>query len=118
MGIATAAKQILFDGQEIAVGGGVESVSLVQNDKMNMFRAKDPWLVEHVPGIYYPMLATAEVVAERYGISREAQDEYAFSSQQRTAAAQEAGRFDDEIVALPTTKIVVTRRPRKPRLNR
>lgn len=107
MGIATAAKQILFDGQEIAVGGGVESVSLVQNDKMNMFRAKDPWLVEHVPGIYYPMLATAEVVAERYGISREAQDEYAFSSQQRTAAAQEAGRFDDEIVALPTTKIVV-----------
>ncbi|MBM6592323.1 acetyl-CoA C-acyltransferase [Brevibacterium sp. RIT 803] len=107
MGIATAAKQILFDGQEIAVGGGVESVSLVQNDKMNMYRAQDPWLVEHVPGIYYPMLATAEVVAERYGISREAQDEYSLSSQQRTAAAQEAGRFDDEIVPLPSTKIVV-----------
>lgn len=106
MGIATAAKQILFDGQEIAIGG-VESVSLVQNDKMNMYRAQDPWLVENVPGTYYPMLATAEVVAERYGVSREAQDEYSLSSQQRTAAAQEAGRFDDEIVPLPTTKIVV-----------
>ena len=107
MGIATAAKQILFDDQEIVVGGGVESVSLVQNDKMNTFRAKDPWLEENVPGIYYPMLATAEVVAERYGISREAQDEYSLSSQQRTAAAQEAGRFDAEIVPLPTTKVVV-----------
>ncbi|RBP61898.1 acetyl-CoA C-acetyltransferase [Brevibacterium sanguinis] len=107
MAIATAAKQIVLDGQEIVVGGGVESVSLVQNDKMNTYRAKDPWLVENVPGIYYPMLATAEVVAERYGVSREAQDEYALSSQQRTAAAQEAGRFDDEIVPLPATKIVV-----------
>ncbi|MGO1291015.1 MAG: acetyl-CoA C-acyltransferase [Brevibacterium linens] len=107
MGITTAAKQVLFDGQEIAVGGGVESVSLVQNDKMNTFRAKDPWLEERIPGIYYPMLATAEVVAERYGVSREAQDEYSLSSQQRTAAAQEAGRFDDEIVPLPTTKVVV-----------
>ena len=107
MAIATAAKQILVDGQEIAVGGGVESVSLVQNDKMNTFRAKDPWLEEKVPGLYYPMLATAEVVAERYGVSREAQDEYSLSSQQRTAAAQEAGRFDAEIVALPTTKVVV-----------
>src|SRR5699024_1094902 len=74
---------------------------------MNTFRAKDPWLEERVPGIYYPMLAAAEVDAERYDVSRQAQDEYALSSQQRTAAAQEAGRFDDEIVPLPTTKVVV-----------
>src|SRR5699024_6806754 len=107
MAIATAAKQVLFDGQEIVVGGGVESVSLVQNDKMNTFRAKDPWLEEHVPGIYYPMLATAEVVAERYDVGRQVQDEYSLTSQQRTAAAQEAGRFDEEIVPLPTTKVVV-----------
>lgn len=98
MAIATAAKQIIVDGQRIAVGGGVESVSLVQNEHMNTYRAKDPWLEENVPGIYYPMLATAEVVAERYGVSREDQDAYSLESQRRTAAAQEAGRFDDEIV--------------------
>src|SRR5699024_8092743 len=107
MAIATAAKQVLFDGQEIVVGGGVESVSLVPNVKTSTSRAKDPWLEERVPGIYHPMLATAEVVDERYDVSRQAQDEYALSSQQRTAAAQEAGRFDDEIVPLPTTKVVV-----------
>ena len=107
MAIATAAKQIVHDGMRVAVGGGVESISLVQNDKMNTFRAKDPWLVENLPELYLPMLHTAEVVAERYGVSREAQDEYALSSQQRTAAAQEAGRFDQEIVPLTTTKIVV-----------
>lgn len=107
MAIATAAKQIIHDGMPIAVGGGVESISLVQNDKQNTFRAKDPWLVENAPGLYLPMLHTAEIVAERYGVSREAQDEYALSSQQRTAAAQEAGRFDDEIVPLESTKIVV-----------
>ena len=88
-------------------GGGAESISLVQNDKANNFRAKDPWLVENLPELYLPMLHTAEVVAERYGVSREAQDEYALSSQQRTAAAQEAGRFDQEIVPLTSTKIVV-----------
>jgi acetyl-CoA C-acetyltransferase len=107
MAIATAAKQIVHDGMKVAVGGGVESISLVQNDKQNTFRAKDPWLEENVPGLYLPMLHTAEIVAERYGVSREAQDEYSLESQRRTAAAQEAGRFDAEIVPLTTTKIVV-----------
>lgn len=107
MAIATAAKEIVDDGMEIAVGGGVESISLVQNDHANNYRAQDPWLVANVGDIYMPMLQTAEIVAERYGVSRERQDELALISQQRTAAAQEAGRFDDEIVPLRTTKLVV-----------
>ncbi|WP_349828381.1 acetyl-CoA C-acyltransferase [Brevibacterium litoralis] len=107
MAVSIAAKEILVDGMDIAVGGGAESISLVQNDKAkSTFRAKDPWLDQNLPGIYYPMLGTAEVVAERYGISREAQDEYALTSQQRTAAAQEAGKFDDEIVPFESTKLV------------
>lgn len=105
MAIATAAKQVIVDGQQIAVGGGVESISLVQNEHMNTYRAQDPWLVEHVPATYMSMLETAEVVAQRYGISREAQDEYALESQRRTAAAQEAGALDDEIVPLPSTML-------------
>ena len=107
MAIATAAKQIVDDGMEIAIGGGVESISLVQNDHANNYRAQDPWLVSNVGDIYMPMLQTAEIVAERYGVSRERQDELALISQQRTAAAQEAGRFDDEIVPLRTIKLVV-----------
>ncbi|SER32714.1 acetyl-CoA C-acyltransferase [Arthrobacter sp. OV608] len=107
MAIATAAKQIVVDGMQIAVGGGVESISLVQNDKQNFYRAHDEWLSEHVPGIYLPMLHTAEIVAERYGVSREAQDAFALMSQERTAAAQASGRFDEEIVPFTTTKIVV-----------
>ncbi|MGW0701126.1 acetyl-CoA C-acyltransferase [Streptomyces sp. NPDC002867] len=107
MAIATAAKQIVSDGMQVAVGGGVESISLVQNDHMNTHRMADPWLVEHKPSIYMPMLQTAEIVAERYGVSRERQDEFALVSQQRTAAAQEAGRFDREIVALPSVKKVL-----------
>ncbi len=107
MAIATAAKEIVDDGMEIAIGGGVESISLVQNDHSNSYRAQDPWLVANVGDIYMPMLQTAEIVAERYGVSRERQDELALISQQRTAAAQEAGRFDDEIVPLRTTKLVV-----------
>ncbi|MFF3617141.1 acetyl-CoA C-acyltransferase [Streptomyces sp. NPDC002580] len=107
MAVATAAKQIVTDGMQVAVGGGVESISLVQNDHMNTHRMTDPWLVEHKPGIYMPMLQTAEIVAERYGVSRERQDEFALVSQQRTAAAQEAGRFDREIVALTSTKKVL-----------
>lgn len=106
MAISIAAKQILVDGMRIAVGGGVESVSLVQNDKMNSYKAKDPWIVEHRPDLYYSMLQTAEVVAKRYNVSREAQDEYSYQSQMRTAAAQEAGKFDDEIVPLETVKLV------------
>jgi acetyl-CoA C-acetyltransferase len=100
MAIATAAKQIITDGMQIAVGGGVESISLVQNDKMNRFRAGDPWLIKHIPQIYMTMIETAEIVAERYGISREAQDQYSLQSQQRTALAQSEGRYDAEIAPL------------------
>ncbi|HSO47748.1 MAG TPA: acetyl-CoA C-acyltransferase, partial [Rhizobiaceae bacterium] len=100
MGIATAAKQIMTDNMTVTVGGGLESISLVQNEKMNMYRAADPWLVEHLPALYMSMLETAEIVSERYGISREAQDEYSLESQKRTAAAQDAGRFDAEIAPM------------------
>ena len=106
MAIATAAKQIISDGMNVTVGGGLESISLVQNEHMNLHKAFDPWINEHRPDLYMSMLETAEVVAERYGISREAQDEYALQSQQRTAAAQEAGKFNDEIVPLPSTMLV------------
>ena len=102
MAIATAAKQVIHDGQTIAVGGGVESVSLVQNQKMRTDRLQDPWLVERMPELYMSMIETAETVARRYDISREAQDEYALQSQQRTANAQQAGRYQDEIVRLPS----------------
>jgi acetyl-CoA C-acetyltransferase len=106
MAIATAAKQIVDDGMNIAVGGGLESISLVQNDKVNRYKAADPWLVEHLPQIYMTMLETAEIVGDRYDVSREVQDEYALQSQQRTAAAQQRGAFDDEIVPLPSTMLV------------
>ena len=105
MAIATAAKQVVLDGMDVAVGGGVDSISLVQNEHMNTYRAQDPWLVEHVPATYMSMLETAEIVAQRYGVGRDAQDEYALESQRRTAAGQEAGAFDDEIVALPSTML-------------
>jgi acetyl-CoA C-acetyltransferase len=100
MGIAIAAKQIICDGMRTTVGGGLESISLVQNGHANMFRAQDPWLAEHRNDVYMSMLETAEIVARRYSISRERQDEYALRSQQRTAAAQGAGRFDAEIAPL------------------
>jgi len=106
MGIATAAKQIVFDGQKVAVGGGLESISLVQNQYMNLYRGKDEALLKLAPHIYMSMLETAEVVAARYGIDRDRQDEYALQSQQRTAAAQEAGRFDAEIVPMTTSMLV------------
>lgn len=106
MAIATAAKQIICDGMSVTVGGGLESISLVQNEHMNLHRAFDPWLNENVPSIYMTMIETAEIVAERYKVSREAQDEYALQSQQRTAAAQEAGKFDDEIVPLASRPLV------------
>jgi acetyl-CoA C-acetyltransferase len=109
MAIATAAKQILHDGMQIAAGGGVESISLVQNDKRNQYRAQDPWLVEHRPDLYMAMIETAEIVAERYQVTREAQDQYALSSQQRTAAAQQQGRLDREIVPLPSVMLVQDR---------
>ncbi len=109
MAIATAAKEIMHDGMQVAVGGGVESISLVQNEHANKYRAQDPALVERLPALYMTMIETAEIVSERYGISRAAQDEYALRSQQRTAAAQQAGRFDDEIVALPSTMLATDR---------
>jgi acetyl-CoA C-acetyltransferase len=107
MGIATAAKQVVFDQQKVAVGGGLESISLVQNQHMNLYRMKDEALLKLSPHIYMSMLETAEVVSRRYGISRDRQDEYALQSQQRTAAAQEAGRFDAEIVPMTTTMQVM-----------
>jgi acetyl-CoA C-acetyltransferase len=109
MAIATAAKEIMHDGMTVAVGGGVESISLVQNDHLNRYRSQDPDLVAAAPAIYMTMIETAETVSARYGISREAQDEYSLRSQQRTAAAQQAGRFDDEIVAMPSVMLATDR---------
>jgi acetyl-CoA C-acetyltransferase len=102
MAVATAAKQIMLDGMNVVIGGGVESVSLVQNERANQFRTQDPVLNQHIPQLYMGMLETAEIVAERYGISRESQDEYSLRSQRWTAAAQAAGRFDAEIVPMET----------------
>ena len=109
MAIGAAAKQILHDGMDIVVGGGLESVSLVQNEHMNRYRVEDPGLINLVPAMYMSMLETAEIVAARYGVSREAQDEYALQSQMRTAAAQQRGAFDDEIAPLTTTMKVQDR---------
>jgi acetyl-CoA C-acetyltransferase len=100
MAIATAAKQVISDGMPIVVGGGLESISLVQNEHRNGYRAQDPNVLAKSEKAYISMLETAEIVASRYGVSRDAQDEYSLQSQQRTAAAQEAGAFDDEIVPL------------------
>ncbi len=103
--IASAAQRILAGEGEIYAAGGVESISCVQNE-MNTHMFKDPWLEEHKPEIYWPMLQTAENVATRYGISRERQDHYGVQSQQRAAAARAAGLFDDEIVPVTTTMAV------------
>jgi acetyl-CoA C-acetyltransferase len=103
--ISTAAHRVTVDGVPVALAGGLESISLVQNDNQNNYRAQEHWLDENKPELYLPMIDTAEVVAKRYGISREMQDEYGLQSQLRTAAAQQAGRFDDEIVPMPTTKL-------------
>ncbi len=107
MAIAIAAKQVLEDNMPVVVGGGVESISLVQNEHYNQYRASDPNVLQAAPDIYMSMLETAEVVAKRYDVSREQQDEYALKSQRRTAEAQAAGRFDDEIVAMKASKGVM-----------
>ena len=104
--IAIAAQRILVDRVPIMVAGGLESVSLVQNEHFNNYRIHEAWMDEHKPEVYMPMLETAEVVAKRYYITREQQDEYALASQQRVAAGQRAGRFDAEIVPLTTRKLV------------
>ncbi|WP_161882344.1 acetyl-CoA C-acyltransferase [Deinococcus alpinitundrae] len=96
--IAMAANSVMAGQGDIIVAGGLESISLTQNEHANKYRLRGEWLMEHKPAIYMSMLETAEIVSKRYGISREAQDEYALKSQQRTAAAQQAGKFDAEIV--------------------
>lgn len=106
--IAMAAQRVIMDKVPVMVAGGVESVSLVQPN-LNRTYFEEDWLMEHKPELWMAMIDTADLVAKRYGVSREAQDEYALSSQQRTAAAQEAGYFDDEIVPLTTTKEVTDR---------
>jgi acetyl-CoA C-acetyltransferase len=109
MAIATAAKQVIYDGMDAVVAGGIESISLAQNEHTNIFRMIDPALIEMHPAAYMPMLQTAEVVAERFAVSREAQDEYALQSQERTAAAQSSGAFDAEIVPMTAQKQLVDR---------
>lgn len=101
--IATAAKGIMTGELDVAVAGGVESISLVQNEHMNRYRTHDPRLEEQLPALYMAMIETAEIVAARYRISRESQDEYALQSQRRTAEAQAAGRYNDEMMAVTTT---------------
>src|SRR5205823_1305112 len=107
--IAMAAQRVIVDHVPIMVAGGLESVSLVQNEHFNNFRIHEPWIDEHKPEVYMPMIDTAEVVAKRYYITREKQDEYALASQQRTAAGQTAGRFDKEVVPITTTKLTQDR---------
>ncbi|MBN2691241.1 MAG: acetyl-CoA C-acyltransferase [Burkholderiaceae bacterium] len=98
--IAVAAQRVIVDQVPVMVAGGVESISCVQNDRANKHMAREHWLQEHKPALYWTMLQTAECVAKRYGISRQLQDEYGARSQQRAAAAQAAGKFLDEIVPI------------------
>ncbi len=107
MAIATAAKEIIVDNMDVAIGGGVDSISLVQTPQMRV--APDPELLSMHPNIYMPMLQTAEIVGKRYGIDRDAMDEYGYQSQMRTAAAQAAGKFDDEIVPVTATMAIVNK---------
>ena len=104
MAIGMAAKQIIVDNQQIAIGGGVESISMVQTPEMRY--GPDPKVIEKHPNAYIQMIDTAEIVAKKYGVTREAMDEYGLQSQQRTHAAQEAGKFDDEIVPMASTMMV------------
>ncbi len=107
MAIATAAKQVISDGMQVAIGAGLDSISTNQTN--DMFVRPDPWLLQNMPATYMQMIETAEIVADRYKISRETQDAYSLQSQQRTAAAQQAGKFDDEIVPLTSTMIRVNK---------
>ena len=109
MAISIGANNITNDGSSIIVAGGCESISLIQNEHFNAYRAADPLALKHAPLINMPMLDTAETVANRYSISRDAQDEYAVISQARTAAAQEAGLFADEIIPVTATMLVTNR---------
>jgi len=104
--ISMAAQRVLVDNVPVMVAGGLDSISLVQNEHKNKYRVKNQWISEHKPDLYLPMIDTAENVAVRYGISRERQDAYALESQRRTAAAQQARRFDDEIVPMKSIQLV------------
>ena len=104
--IALAARSVIFDGVEVAIGGGGKSISLVQNNQMNNFHAVDPELLAMKGDAYMAMLDTAEIVAKRYDISRARQDEYSLESQRRTASAQQAGRFNDELAPIKTTMAI------------
>ena len=106
MAVATAAKQVLHDGMDCVVGGGLDSISLVQNEHMNVHRMVDEELLAIEPNIFMPMLQTAENVADRYNISRDAMDEYGLQSQQRTAAAYQAGKYDDELVPVTCKRTI------------
>jgi acetyl-CoA acetyltransferase family protein len=109
MAIATAAKQIVVDGMPVAIGGGMDSISLVQTDEMFRKRADDPQIMKIKPDVFMPMIDTAEMVAKRYKVSRDLQDEYSLESQRRTAAAQEAGKFDDEIIPVTANMMLVNK---------
>ena len=104
--IAMAAQRGIVDNVPVAIGGGLESISLVQNDHANKHNIHEDWILNNKPELYMSMLETAEVVAKRYNISRDTMDEFGLQSQLRTAAAQQAGKFDDEIVPLKSTKLV------------
>jgi len=107
MAIAAGAKQIMVDGMDVVAAGGVESISLTQNKHKNVYRNRSEAVLEHWPHMYITMIETAEIVARKYGISRETQDEFALTSQLRTAAAHQAGRFDEELAPMPSRKIVI-----------
>lgn len=110
MAIANAAKQVVVDKMPVVVAGGLESISLVQNQAFEWVgKTKDENVIRRSSHAYMPMLQTAETVAERYGVRRDEQDEYALQSQQRTAAAQQAGRFDEELAPLPSAKVVANK---------
>ena len=109
MAIATAAKQIIVDGMDVVIGGGLESISLAQTQKMNLDRYVDKNLVLKHKHIYMPMLQTAEVVGKKYNISRESQDVYSLESQMRTAKAQKEGKFDQEIFSVTTSMGVMNK---------
>ena len=102
--IAMAANRIKSDEADLLVAGGLDSISLCQNDRSNSYKTREDWIVRHKPELYWAMIETADTVAKRYGVSREAQDEYALESQRRTASAQQGGRFDAEIAPLPAVK--------------
>ncbi len=115
--IATAAKHIIHDGVPVMVAGGLDSISLVQNNHMNSYRVVDKALVAKHKDIYIPMLQTAEIVAKRYGISRELQDAYAYESQMRTADAQWSDKFNDEIVPVTATQVLVDKETKEQSFN-